>query len=214
MLLLTYDNAYFSSAYFQSETIDGTDDFNFQDSFTMEFPASSGSSGSPSFTYQNTSLTPFYGDSSYSRVYSFEKTEYFYRYGLFGSIQRPIYKVVLQSYNGRNDISVPEGGYAYVYIERDFWEDVGSVGYVPYNIYFLSENQLPNGLSYEGFSPSYSPDSGLLFLYQFGSEVYQFFPSVGSLMSLNISGYTFVDLLTSGFLVYCGFVIVKFVVGL
>lgn len=214
MLLLSYDNAYFSSAYFQSDSIDDTQKFDFQDSFTMEFPASSGSSGSPSFTYQNTSLKPFYGDSSYSRVYSFEKTEYFYRYGLFGSIQRPIYKVVLQSYNGRTDISVPEVGYSYVYIESDFWEDVGSVGYVPYNIYFLSENQLPSGLSYDGFSPSFSPDSGLLFLYQFGNEVYQFFPSVGSLMSLNISGYTFVDLLTSGFLVYCGFVIVKFIVGL
>lgn len=64
------------------------------------------------------------------------------------------------------------------------------------------------------FSPVRVALLAVLCRIMFGNEIYQFFPSVGSLMSLNISGYTFVDLLTSGFLIYCGFVIVKFIVGL
>ena len=212
MVTLTFESAYFSSAYFECETFNSTDDFDFQDYFVMEFPGgSSSASASPDFSYQNSSLTPFLGDSGVSRSYSFTKTEYVYRYGLFNNITRPIYSVKILSYNGDSSVSVNGGDYIYVYIQSNFWDDLTSMGYVPWDIVFLSENQLPEGLSYDGNSPYFGYDNnGLNFLYDFGSNVYTFFPSIGSLLNINLNGNTFVTLLTSGFLVYCGFVIVKF----
>ena len=209
MISITYEAAYFSEAYFQSPN--GSSEFEFQSEFTIEFPVSSGvASSSPSFTYQNASLTPLYGDGSISRVYTFTDTGKVYSYGLFGSVKRKVYKVVISEYNGE-ECNVVNGDCAYVYIQSDWWEDFTSVGYVPYNIIYLNQSQLPDGLEYISSGLHVSSDNPITFLYDFGNSVYRFFPSLGSVMSINIDGNDFVYLLTSGFLVYCGIVIVKFI---
>lgn len=50
-------------------------------------------------------------------------------------------------------------------------------------------------------------------LYDFGNTVYSFFPSISDFLNTQIIGQSFSWVLTQGLLVYCGWVVVKFIAG-
>ena len=209
----------YSSAYFETLYIE-TSPGNLPDSFTIEFPKNdfANSAGGKLLDGQFISSSDGADYSVPYRVYDFELVEGYYynpyRPGESGG-RVSIYRVTLSSYEG---VSVSSDelsalGYEYVYVSR---ANTGAVFYSEFDFTFIPRVDLPAGLDYD-FSNNYVgefQDGIMNWLYNFGSDVYTFFPSVSDLLQTQILGQSFSWLLIQGFLVYCGYVVVKFVVGI
>ena len=209
----SYNSAYFETLYI--ETSPG----NLPDSFTIEFPKDdfANSAGGKLLDGQFISLSDSADYSVPYRVYDFERVEGYYynpyRPGESGG-RVSIYRVTLSSYEG---VSVSSDelsalGYEYVYVSRS---NVGSLFYSEFDFTFIPRADLPPGLDYDFSNNSVGEfQPGIMnWLYNFGSDVYTFFPSVSDLLQTQILGQSFSWLLIQGFLVYCGYVVVKFIVG-
>ena len=214
MVLPSYQSAYFS--FLSLDTGPG----DLESSFQVNFPNNSLSDyartvggtllSGESFTAvdANDMSVPY-------RVYQFSLVDgYYYDIPNSGHDSK-IYKVELVSFSG-DSVSSAELealGYEYVYVS---FAKVGTIFESDFYFDFIPRSDLPEGLDYN-FSNDYVGwgTSGILnWLYQFGSDVYTFFPSVSDLLNTQILGQSFSWLLVQGFLVYCGYVIIKFLVGI
>lgn len=213
-VLPSYNSAYFENLYIETSPGD------LPDSFTIEFPKYdfADSAGGKLLDGQFISS---HDASDYTvpyRVYDFELVEGYY-YNPYrpgeGDGRVSIYRVTLSSYEGVSVSSeeLSALGYEYVYVSRS---NVGGIFYSEFDFAFIPRVDLPPGLDYTFTNDSVGwGTSGIMnWLYQFGSDVYSFFPSVADLLNTQILGQSFSWLLTQGFLVYCGYVVVKFIVGI
>ena len=214
MILPSYQSAYVSTL--SIETAAG----DIESSFEVNFPNNSSSdyarqvggvllSGEGFSSVDANDMTVPY------RVYQFSRVQDFY-YDVPGTgFDAPIYKVVLVSFSGNavTPDQLDALGYEYVYLSHS---NVGSLFESHFTFTFIPRSDLPPGLDYD-FSNDFVGEfqSGIMnWLYQFGSDVYTFFPSVSDLLETQILGQSFSWLLIQGFLVYCGYVVVKFIVGI
>lgn len=198
----------FYSAYFSEATVDFTVEgwdsafMNGDDSYVLDFPYSD--------QYVGRTLMPFHGSSDIPRIYSFVPTGHTIR---VSNISHAVYRVDINTYDGYplTEDEMVSVGYSYVYA----WSN-GILSQWSYTVYYIPPSQLPPGLSYPDFvnPPLNTENDGIFFLYSLGDSVYNFFPSIASLTKLDISGYTFINLLTASFTVYAAFVIIKFLVGI
>lgn len=210
----SYNSAYFDTLYI--ETSPG----NLPDSFVIEFPKNdyADSAGGILLDGQVFSSSDSSDYSVPYRVYDFERVEGYYynpyRPGESGG-RASIYRVTLSSYEGvsvsSDELSVL--GYEYVYVSR---ANIGAVFHSEFDFNFIPRAGLPPGLDYDFSNNTVGefPDGIMNWLYNFGSDVYAFFPSVSDLLQTQILGQSFSWLLIQGFLVYCGYVVVKFIVGI
>ncbi len=205
-LAISFQSAYFQEAEFRSDQVD----FAWQDLsyFVMTFP--SGDEDifvSDDVSYRSSAITSAFGSSpQVVRVYSFTKTEYLHYWGM---VANPIYRVDLISYDGSSDISIDS--YSYVWL----WQGIGFFGNYRYTWNFINSGELPPGLTYDFSDPFlFIDESPIMFLYGFGNQVYSFFPSIYDILWSDVLGNSFFWLLTSGFMVYCGYVITKWIIGI
>lgn len=202
-VLPTYYTAYFQEAIVDF-TLQGWDPsfMNGEDSYILSFPYSDENVGR--------SLSPFSGSPDTSRYFSFVPTGHDIK---VHNVYLPVYRVDINIYDDYplSQDEMTSIGYSYVYA----WSN-GILSQWSYTITYIPPNNLPPGLTYPDFvrPPVITENDGIFFLYSLGEAVYSFFPSISVFSEINISGYTFISLLTSSFLVYAGFVVVKFVIGI
>ena len=212
MVVPSYNQAYFDYAFI---TTDAPADLASE--FTFEFPSHGrmddvSANGTAGWLDGSVANIDDIGK-VVSRTYQFTLVADYYYIPPKSSTKYPIYHVVITEYGGETlqEAQVEALGYEYVYVEtftpmgdRRFW------------FHFLPAADLPDGLQYdfsnEIVGPSFS--NGLMnWLYDFGLSVYNFFPKVDDMLKTEIMGSSFAWVLTQGFLVYCGWVVIKFVIG-
>lgn len=214
MVLPSYPSAYFS--YLSVETAAG----DLESSFQVNFPNNSPSDyarfvGGDLLSGERYSHTDADGMSVPYRVYQFSLVDGYYYDIPNSGYDSKIYKVELVSFSGNSvsSVELEALGYEYVYVS---YANLGTLPKSDFYFYFIPRSELPEGLEYD--FPIDSVEWGISgifnWLYQFGMDVYTFFPSVSDFLNTQILGQSFSWLLIQGFLVYCGYVIVKFVVGI
>ena len=221
MAFVSFEQAYFDEAGIHSSVSDVT--FALPDQFTFEFPASfvefSGTHvDSYAFWMDGTKGTLSDVGSVTSRTYQFSvQAGYYYRDSPYMTGEFRIYRVDIKEFGDEvlPDSQVEDLGYIYVYSMPTGSRSIDGSRRERYTFYFLPASELPPGLSYdytnEVITPSY-PDGIMNWFYDFGNSVYNFFPRLEDVLNVNILGSSFIWLLTQGFFVYCGWVVIKFVV--
>lgn len=223
MVLPSFNQAYFENAGMSASVSKIT--FELPNEFTFEFPAKSADFAG---IHVNSYVNWFNGTSGKlsdvgsvdSCVYRFTIQQgYYYRDSPYMSGDFLIYRVDLTEFGGEtlSDDEIAALGYIYVYSLPSGARSVTGDRYERYTFYFLPSSELPEGLQYdfsnEIITPSFS-DGPMNWLYDFGVSVFNFFPRVEDMMNTEIMGSSFVWLLTQGFLVYCGWVVIKFAIGI
>lgn len=213
-VLPTYESAYFETLYTKAPPGD------LRDSFTIEFPKNdfTDSAGGRLLDGHFISSDQSYDYSVPYRVYDFQRVEGYY-YNPYNPGESGgkawIYRVTLSSYEGVSVSSDELSALGYEYVFVDFAK-IGYVFFSEFDFTFIPRVDLPPGLDYDfsnNFVGEFEP--GILnWLYDFGLDIYSFFPSVSNLLEIEILGQRLSWYFTQGFLVYCGYVVVKFIAGI
>ena len=213
-VLPTYESAYFEELYVDMAP------GNLPDSFTIEFPKNDFADSAGGSLLDGQFISSDHAD-DYSvpyRVYDFERVEGYY-YNPYNPGESGgkswIYRVTLSSYEGVSVSSDELSALGYEYVHCSHAE-IDPVFFSEFSFTFIPRTGLPPGLDYDFSNNSVGEfEPGILnWLYNFGLDVYSFFPSVSNLFETEILGQRFSWYLTQGFLVYCGYVVLKFIVGI
>ena len=197
MFIPSFSDAYFNSAAYYTSAYE----YELPISIDLTFPLNS-STGDWFNIYSADFMN---GDQNTQRTYNFS---YQSTYG-----EQIIYKCTITSYDGDAlDPELVESGTFFTYVSVEYI--YGGAYESVVDIRFIERSNLPGDLDYD-FLPSDNSDLGIIYtIYSLGSDVVNFFPKLDQIFGVNVAGYSFFDLLISGFSIYCGFVIVKWVVGI
>ena len=199
MLVVSFSDCYFYSASYYTSAYE----YVLPNSFSASFPSNLSSGGAVDIYVANFMSS----DQSTVRTYDFS---YAMTFG-----DTPIYLCEITHFGDEPiPADVLELSAHYIYVSVEYTYGAAYESMVTFT--FLDRNGLPPGLDYD-FENSILGSANqfhlMNWLYDFGNTVYSFFPSISDFLNTQIIGQSFSWILTQGLLVYCGWVVVKFIVG-